>query len=151
MHKLKPKTRNKVANRKRKLTKEAKGWKAAAEYAQCANTKLDRIEKRIDILLMRQKENGKVVATIDERTADITARIPWKRPASEMVIRVKGRRKEQFLKALEMYSKNPELGRYEISHEVLKVMPARGGDGYTKWSELYSYMYKMNLRYGCFG
>ena len=71
--------------------------------------------------------------------------------AADMVIRVKGRRREQFLKALAMYSENHDLGKYEIAHKVIELMPAKDGDGYPEWRNLYNYMHDMDERYGCFG
>lgn len=144
MHKLKPKTKNTVANRKGNLPKEAKGWKVVDERVKYAISLIEGIDRKIDV-------QGETTGVIVERTADIVARIPWKRAASNMVILVKGRRKEQFLKALEIHSENPRLSKFEIAHRVIAVMPAKDGDGYPDWRNLYYYMRDMDKRFGCFG
>ena len=144
MHKLNPKKKNTVANRKGNLPKEAKGWKVVDERVKYAISLIEGIDRKIDV-------QGETTGVIAERTADIVARIPLKQGAADMVIRVKGRRREQFLKALAMYSENHDLGKYEIAHKVIELMPAKDGDGYPEWRNLYNYMHDMDERYGCFG
>lgn len=67
MHKLKPKTKNTVANRKGNLPKEAKGWKVVDERVKYAISLIEGIDRKIDV-------QGETTGVIAERTSDIVAR-----------------------------------------------------------------------------
>ena len=136
---------------KRKAKAELTGLLGKLEFIRLARKEIARLDNQYLDLKRECARLNRDITRIGHRIMAVLKSRQGKRPASEMEIRLKGARLEQFHEALRCKSLHPTRNMYEIARTVISLTPPKGGRrGYPTWRSLYRYMSEMNRKYGCF-
>lgn len=140
------------ANRgKRKPKADLTGLLGKLEFIRLARREIARLDSQYMDLKRECARLNRDITKIGHRIMKVLKSRRGKRSASEMVIRLKGARREQFRLALEFKSTHPTWSMYEIARAAFASVELKGGRrGYPNWQSLYRYMIRMNVRHGCF-
>lgn len=143
---------NKVcADKAKRLGTPLFGWRGELEFIRLARQEVARLDDQYKDLKRQCQELEEKIIDLGIRIVKALGGASQKRSASDMVIRVKGLRREQFQNALRLKSEIPTLSMYDIARFVMaKVLPNDRRDGYPSWKSLHRYMVCMNRKYGCF-
>lgn len=135
----------------RKRKADLTGLLGKLEFIRLARKEIARLDNQYLDLKRECKSLNRDIVKLGDRILKILDARQGKRPASDMVIRLKGVRLEQFREALRYKSLYPTRNMYEIARTVFAPRTSKAGErGYPTWRSLYRYMAEMNKKYGCF-
>ena len=136
---------------KRRLKSDITGLLGKLEFIRLARKEIARLDSQYMDLKRQCARLERDILKIGHRIMEVLKLRQGKRSASEMQIRLKGARLEQFRLALELRSLHPAWSMYEIARAAFASVELKDGRrGYPSWQSLYRYMFRMNGRYGCF-
>ena len=136
---------------KRKPKADLTGLLGQLEFIRLARKEIERLDSQYLDLKRECARLDRDIVKIGHRIMEVLQPNQGKRSASEMQIRLKGARLEQFREALRYKSLHPTRNMYGIARMVFTPPPPKGDRrGYPTWRSLYRYMSEMNRKYGCF-
>ena len=136
---------------KRKPKADLTGLLGQLEFIRLARKEIERLDSQYLDLKRECARLDRDIVKIGRRIMEVLKPGQEMRSASEMEIRLKGARLEQFQEALRCKSLHPTRNMYEIARSVFAQPSPKGGRrGYPTWRSLYRYMAEMNRKYGCF-